>query len=80
MKTFKEKRYEEERITEIIDEIDVTCDDLRMRGMDLNKITFSPGSYTKDQRAWMAEFDVVRKRLLRSDLDLSRIEIVERSK
>jgi hypothetical protein len=66
-------------VDNLMDEIDIACDDLKLKGMDLSKMKIGYGkSYTKDEREWMEEFDKVRKQLLRSGRDLSKIPITEK--
>lgn len=63
---------------EIADEIDIAADDLRMRGVNLKEIKFQKKpTISKEDREWMAEFDRVRKRLLKSGKNLAAIPIVK---
>ena len=77
-KILEEVLYEKQQCTILADEIDVTCDDLRMKGLDLSKIKIvEEPKYTKYEREWMEEFGKITKQLRASGKDLSNILIAE---
>lgn len=66
-------------VDNLMDEIDVACDDLKCKGIDLSKMTIGYSRhYTKDEREWMQEFDIARKRLLASGVNLAKIPITQK--
>lgn len=68
----KQKRTEDD----ILNEIYQVCDDLQSKGVDLSNMKIKLEKPSSSGSELYAEFDIVRKQLLNSGVDLSNCRIV----